>query len=293
MARITRDAWGAPIVRVGVTMDSSKQAAETPSAANTALASIPTRSRLRAEVLIVLGLSLGQAAVYAAVRLVERYMRDTSIGGQSTTLNPSQSSVNYIDLLIQVLRIGFSLMPVALAIYLLSAHGGSAFKRLGLTGRARVWWADLGWGFGLAAAIGIPGLGLYAVGRALGQSVRLDTSGLPDQWWAATILLMSAAAAAILEETIVVGYLVTRLRDMRWSVPAAIITSALLRGTYHLYQGWPMALGNVVMGLVFAWLYVRRGRLAPLLVAHLLLDAVAFIGPEVVPAEWLNTLGVT
>lgn len=293
MARLARDVRGAPIVRVGVTMDSTENATVTPSAGNTDPTSMPSHRRLRAEVLIVLGLSLGQAAVYAVVRLIERYMRDTSIGGQSSTLNPSQSSVNYIDLIIQVLRIGFSLMPVLLAVYLLSARGGSALKRLGLTGRGRVWWADLGWGVVLAAAIGIPGLGLYAVGRALGQSVRLDTSGLPDQWWAATILLMSAAAAAILEETIVVGYLVTRLRDMRWSLPAAIIASALLRGTYHLYQGWPMALGNVVMGLVFTWLYVRRGRLAPLLVAHLLLDAVAFIGPEVVPAEWLNTLGVT
>jgi len=293
VARLARDVRGAPIVRVGVTMDSTENATVTPSAGNTDPTSMPSHRRLRAEVLIVLGLSLGQAAVYAVVRLIERYMRDTSIGGQSSTLNPSQSSVNYIDLIIQVLRIGFSLMPVLLAVYLLSARGGSALKRLGLTGRGRVWWADLGWGVVLAAAIGIPGLGLYAVGRALGQSVRLDTSGLPDQWWAATILLMSAAAAAILEETIVVGYLVTRLRDMRWSLPAAIIASALLRGTYHLYQGWPMALGNVVMGLVFTWLYVRRGRLAPLLVAHLLLDAVAFIGPEVVPAEWLNTLGVT
>lgn len=253
----------------------------------------PSRSRLRAEVLIVLGLSLGQSGIYAAVRLVERYLAPDPIGGQTSTLNPSQSAINYIDLVIQVLRIGFSLMPVALALYLLSAHGTSALRRLGLTGRGRAWWADLGWGVGLAAAIGIPGLGLYAVGRALGQSVKLDTSGLPDQWWAAVILLLAAAGAAILEETVVVGFLVTRLRDMRWSVPAAIVASALLRGSYHLYQGWPMALGNVVMGLVFAWIYVRRGRLAPLIIAHMLLDSVAFIGPELIPAHVLDSLGIT
>ncbi|WP_062210145.1 CPBP family intramembrane glutamic endopeptidase [Demequina oxidasica] len=254
---------------------------------------LPSRGRLRAEVVIVLGLSLGQAAIYAAIRLIERYLAPAPIGSQTSTLNPSQSAINYVDLLIQVLRIGFSLMPVALALYLLSANGTGALKRLGLTGRGRVWWSDIGWGFGLAAAIGIPGLGLYAVGRALGQSVKLNTSGLPDQWWAAAILLLSAAAAAILEEVIVVGFLVTRLRDLRWSVPAVIIASALLRGCYHLYQGWPMALGNVVMGLVFAYVYVRRGRLAPLIVAHMLLDAVAFIGPEVIPAHVLEGLGIT
>lgn len=254
---------------------------------------LPSRGRLRAEVLIVLGISLGQSGIYAAIRLIERYLAPAPIGTQTSTLNPSQSSINYLDLLIQVLRIGFSLMPVILAVYLLSAHGNSALRRLGLTGRGRVWWTDVGWGFGLAAAIGIPGLGLYALGRALGQTVSLNTSGLPDQWWAATILLLSAAAAAILEETVVVGFLVTRLRDMRWSVPAMIIASALLRGSYHLYQGWPMALGNVVMGVVFAYVYVKRGRLAPLIVAHMLLDAVAFIGPEVIPAHVLDSLGIT
>jgi len=253
----------------------------------------PSRSRLRAEVLIVLGLSLGQSAIYAAVRLIERYLAPAPISTQTSTLNPSQSSIDYIDLLIQVLRIGFSLMPVALALYLLSAQGGSALRRLGLTGSGRTWWRDLGWGAGLAAAIGLPGLALYAIGRALGQSVKLDTSGLPDQWWAAVILLMAAAAAAILEETVVVGFLVTRLQDMRWSVPAAIIASALLRGSYHLYQGWPMALGNVVMGLVFAWVYVRRDRLGPLIIAHMLLDSVAFIGPEVIPAHVLTSLGIS
>jgi membrane protease YdiL (CAAX protease family) len=269
--------------------DTRAEGAHTGETTATALPSVP---RLRAEVLIVLGLSLGQSAVYAAIRLIERYLAPAPVGSQTSTLNPSQSSIDYMDLLIQVLRIGFSLMPVALALYLLSAQGGSALRRLGLTGRGRIWWRDLAWGAGLAVAIGLPGLALYAVGRALGQSVKLDTSGLPDQWWAAVILLLSAAAAAILEETVVVGYLVTRLRDLKWSVPAAIIASALLRGSYHLYQGWPMALGNVVMGLVFAWVYVRRGRIAPLIIAHMLLDSVAFIGPELIPQHVLDSLGI-
>jgi len=146
-------------------------------------------------------------------------------------------------------------------------------------------------GAGLAALIGIPGIGLYALGRAIGQTVRVDTSGLPDQWWAAAILLTAAASWGILEEVLVVGYLMTRLRDLRWSLPAIIITSALLRGAYHLYQGWPMALGNVVMGLVFAWAYHRTGRLLPMIAAHSLMDVVAFVGPEVAPQsvlDWLN-----
>lgn len=253
---------------------------------------LPSRGRLRAEVLIVLGLSLGYFAITSALRLMERYLAEPSIGQQTQTLNPSYSGVDVVDLLLQVVRQLYLLMPVALALYLLSTHGGHALARLGLTGPRRAWWADAGWGFALAAAIGIPGLGLYLVGRALDQTVNIQVSGLPDQWWAVGILLLSAAVAGILEETVAVGYLLTRLRDMAWGVPAAIIASAVLRGAYHLYQGWPMALGNVVMGVVFALFYLRKGRLAPLIAAHMLLDLVAFVGPEVVPASWLEELGL-
>lgn len=263
-----------------------------PAPSGSAPAVMLSRGRLRAEVLIVLGLSLGYSAIAAALRLVERYLAEPSIGQQTQTLNPSYSGVDVIDLLLQVVRQLHLLMPVALALYLLSSHGGNALARLGLTGPRRAWWADAGWGLALAAAIGIPGLGLYLAGRALDQTVNIQTSGLPEQWWAISILLLSAAVAGILEETVAVGYLITRLRDMAWGVPAAIIASAVLRGGYHLYQGWPMALGNVVMGVVFALYYIRRGRLAPLIAAHMLLDLVAFVGPEVVPASWLEELGL-
>lgn len=249
-----------------------------------------TRRRLGAEVLIVLGLSLGQSAVYAIVRIIERYLAEPAIGQQTTTLNPSRASINYIDLTYQILHIVFALVPVALALFLLSAQGRSWVRTLGLHRDGRPWWRDLAWGFGLAAVIGLPGLGVYAVGRAIGQTVRVNTSGLPDAWWAAVILLASAAVAGLLEEVIVVGYLVTRLRELRWGVVATIMASALLRGTYHLYQGWPMALGNVAMGVVFSLYYLRTGRLGPLVIAHLTIDAVSFIGPELLPPDWIDAI---
>lgn len=260
--------------------------------AGTTGASAPSRTRLRAEVLIVLGLSLGYSAITAGLRLIERYLAEPAIGNQVAQLNTSRSHIDYLDLTFQLLRMAYNLMPVALVLFLLSAGGASALRRLGITGGLRSAGRDFGMGLVLAAAIGLPGLVLYAVGRAIGQSVRIDTSGLPDAWWAATTLLLSAAVAGVLEETIAVGYLLTRLREMAWSVPAAIAASALLRGAYHLYQGWPMALGNVAMGVVFAYYYHRTGRLGPLILAHWTLDAVAFIGPEVVPEEWLTELGI-
>ena len=272
-------------------MDAAARTASEPAAASGELV-LPSRPRMRAEIWILLGLSLGKAAVFATVRLIERYLQDTPIGSQSTTLNSSASSIDWIDFILQLLTIAFALVPVALALYLLSQFGASWRVRLGLVGPAGAWRNDVGWTFILAASIGLPGLALYAVSRALGQTVRIDTSGLPDMWWAATVLLLSAAAAGVLEEFVIVGFVLTRLRDLGRSPWTAIVIAALIRGAYHLYQGWPMALGNVVMGLVFGYVYVRRGRLAPLVLAHWTLDAVAFIGPEVVPAEWLDALGV-
>lgn len=253
---------------------------------------LESRGRLKAEVLLVLGVSLIPSAVYALLRLIQRYLSETPIGQQTVTLNPSRSGVPIMDLTYQLTGQVFKVVPVALAFYLLSAHGASAMRRLGLTWprRGRDASLDLGRGAVLAAAIGIPGLGLYVVGRAIGQTVRIDTSGLPEQWWKALVLVLAAVAIALLEEVIAVGFLVTRLKDLAWHPATAVVASALLRGSYHLYQGWPMALGNAVMGLVFAAYFARKGRLGPLLAAHALLDMVSFLGPELAPDSWLTAL---
>ena len=54
--------------------------------------------------------------------------------------------------------------------------------------------------------------------------------------------------------------------------------SAVLRGSYHLYQGFGPFVGNAVMGLVFGEWFRRRGRVMPLVIAHTLLDVVSFVG---------------
>jgi hypothetical protein len=36
--------------------------------------------------------------------------------------------------------------------------------------------------------------------------------------------------------------------------------------------------------------FIRTGRLGPLILAHWTLDAVSFIGPDVVPASWITAL---
>jgi membrane protease YdiL (CAAX protease family) len=101
---------------------------------------------------------------------------------------------------------------------------------------------------------------------------------LPDVWWRIPVLILSAIQNATLEEVIVVGYLLTRLDKLGVKAPVAIGISACIRGSYHLYQGAGGFIGNAVMGVIFATLYKRWGRVTPLIIAHTLIDSVAFVG---------------
>jgi membrane protease YdiL (CAAX protease family) len=247
--------------------------------------------RRTAEVWIVLGLSLGQSGVYALVNIAARLTAGTPLAEQTATLNASRSARPYLDLTLQVLGIAFALVPVALALYLLSANGRSAVRRIGLdVGRPA---RDLAVGAGLAALIGLPGLGLYALGRAVGITVEVQASALNAAWWTIPVLVLSAVQNSVLEEVVAVGYLSERLAELRWSPVAVVAASALLRGSYHLYQGIGPFVGNVVMGVVFAEYYRRRRRVMPLVVAHAVLDVVAFVGYALIPADVRTALGLS
>ena len=252
------------------------------------------RRRIGVEVWILLGLSLGQSGVYAIVRIIARLTADTALRDQSATLNASQSVRPYLDLTFQILSIGFNLVPVALALFLLSARGQGTLRRIGLDLTSPL--RDVGYGVGLAAVIGIPGLGLYVAGRALGITVEVQAAALDSTWWAVPVLVLAALQNGLLEEIIVVAYLSERLGDLRWGTVKIIVTSALIRGSYHLYQGIGPFFGNVVMGIVFAWFYQSRWgrrRVMPLVVAHTILDIVAFVGYALLPDAWLRALGVS
>ena len=92
------------------------------------------------------------------------------------------------------------------------------------------------------------------------------------------MLVLTAFADGWAEEIVVVGYLLTRLGQVGVGPRAALVGSSLLRGAYHLYQGFGAGLGNLVMGLVFGYAWQRTGRLWPLVIAHGLIDTVAFVG---------------
>jgi len=236
-----------------------------------------SRQRLVGEIWIVLGVSLGQSGVYAVINLVAVLTRGP-LSKATATVNASQSPRPYLDLTYQLVGIAFTLVPVALALWLLAGDRTDVpvLRRLGLDlGRPL---GDLGAGVVLAAVIGIPGLGLYLVGHALGITVTVVPAALNAYWWTVPVLVLQAVKNAVLEEVIVVGYLLTRLRQLGVNPWLATGLSAVLRGSYHLYQGFGPFLGNAVMGVVFAEYFRRRGRVMPLIVAHTILDTVTFVG---------------
>ena len=250
----------------------------------------PGRTRLWWEIGIVLALGLGQSAIYSIVQLAYRLTDSTPLADQTTTLNPSRSDREAFDLIYQLLSIGFAIVPALLVCFLLWRSQRPHLQALGLDGRRHG--RDTGWGVLLVLAIGIPGIGLYLLGRALGLFVAVDPGGLAAHWWTVPILLLSAARASIQEEFVVLGYLFARLRQLGWGTWPIIVATSALRASYHLYQGPGAFIGNFAMGMLFGWLFARTGRLMPFLIAHFLIDAAAFVGYPWAAAMWPALFGL-
>jgi len=243
------------------------------------------RRALRIEIVIVLVVTFGLSAYTAILALVEAIL--LNLAAQTVALNPRLSPFDLINLGLHLARVAQLVAWGALGVYLLWRSGfGPA--QIGL-GRIR-WRSDVLGGIGLAALVGLPGLGLYVAARALGMSVSVVPSELDDTWWRIPVLLAVAFANGWAEEVIVVAFLLTRLQQLRVNPVVALVLTSLLRGAYHLYQGWGAGLGNFAMGLVFGYVWRRTGRLWPLVIAHGLIDAVAFVGYALLAGHlgWLN-----
>ena len=232
----------------------------------------PTRRALKVEIAVVLAVTFGLSAYTALLKLTEAVL--LGLSGRTVTLNPKRSPFDLIDLGLHLAGVLQLLAWGALALYLLWRSG----LRPAAIGLGRLRRRDVLGGLGLAALIGLPGLAFYVAARALGLSAAVEPAELYDTWWRIPMLLAVAFANGWAEETIVVAFLLTRLRQLGIGSRGALAISSLLRGAYHLYQGYSAGLGNIVMGLVFGYAWQRTGRLWPLVIAHTLIDTVAFVG---------------
>lgn len=245
----------------------------------------PPPRTLRIEIAVVLAVTFALSAYTALVNLAEAVI--LGLSGRSVTLNRRQSPIDFIDLLLNLTNLFQLFAWGALGLYLLWRSGiGPA--GIGL-GRFR-WKPDLLGGLGLAALIGLPGLGLYVLGRVLGFGVEVVPTSLTDSWWRIPVLLIAAFANAWAEEIVVIGFLMTRLRQIGVSPGKTLLLTSLLRGTYHLYQGFGAGVGNFAMGLIFGYAWRRTGRLWPLIIAHGTINSVAFVGYALLAGQlgWLR-----
>lgn len=240
--------------------------------------------------LIVLGLSLGASAAYSVVSLANKLTRQQALSQQVTSLNNSLSERPTFDLIYQVMAVFFDLVPVALVAFLLWQTTRPHLGRLGIdaTRPAR----DAFSGLGLALVIGAGGIVVYLGAVALNVNTTVNPSPLDTYWWTIPVLVLRAFDAGVTEEVIVVGYLFARLRECGWKRWQIIVGAALLRGTYHLYQGFGAFVGNFIMGLLFGWFYSRYGRVVPLVIAHTVINTTVFVGYPWAAATFPALLGL-
>lgn len=219
---------------------------------------------LREEILVVLSLSLLASAVYALLDLLA-----APIKGVTAVTFPQ------VDLSRQLVDIAFALAPVWLVFHLLRRDGDTP-AAIGLGAHPPR--EALLPGLLLFAIVGLGGLAVYFGSVALGANRFVVPVPPMGHWWTVPVILLGGAQAALLEEVVVLGYLTTRLRQIGASPYGALAASSLLRGSYHLYQGWGGFVGNAILGAIFGILFLRRGRLWPMMIAHFLLDAGAGVG---------------
>lgn len=256
---------------------------------NAALGSLGTRENplpqiFFVEVLLLLFLSLGKSAIYSILAIWDALTKTVPLNAQKTVINSEITPDRpWLDLAYQLTGLVFPLVPVALAGYFL--YLSNDHEKIGFDLRRPIF--DLSTGLLIALGIGIPGLAFYYFSVYLGINKQVLPANMQATVLAIVLMTGYAAMNAILEESIMLGFLGTRLSQLGFGIWGFILTSATIRGCYHLYQGFGGAIGNFVMGLVFAWLYLKIKRVMPFILAHFYLDFVAFVG-FLLFRTWLN-----
>jgi membrane protease YdiL (CAAX protease family) len=218
------------------------------------------------EVLVVLSLSVLSRAAFAILSLIEAPIAGVVVAAADQSNAFTRQLFGFV----------FGLAPAFLVLHLVRRSGeGVAVVGLEPGRPAR----DLSRGALLFVVVGLAGIGVYLAAVELGVNRFVLPTPPLGHWWTVPALVLNAVEAGVVEEVIVLGYLVTRLQQLSWSPAMAVAASAVLRGSYHLYQGWGGFVANVAMGLLFGFLFLRWGRRTwPFVVAHALLDIGAGVG---------------
>jgi len=103
---------------------------------------------------------------------------------------------------------------------------------------------------------------------------RAESTGMSGSW--APIIAVSVVNP-LFEEFLVCAYVIEALRK-RFGIATAVNVSIALRLSYHLYQGPIAFVSLAVTGVAFTFVYLRTGRLWPVIFAHFWLDLLPLSG---------------
>lgn len=238
---------------------------------------------------LVLALSFFASAVYAILSYARLVLTEPEPFAFDVTVQFSPAEFDPWHLLNSIAGRLFDLVPVALVAHLLAREGGSMHE-IGFDASRP--WRDTRFGVGLAGVAILLVVGYVWAADVTGLPTRMILPVSPDAHVSVVpLLLLGSAVAAISEEVIVAGYLLLRLDQLGWGTRHALLASAVLRASYHIYQGLLWFLAMFLVGLVLGRIYQRTGRTMPLVVAHFAYDAVIFVGylALVGRVEWIPT----
>jgi membrane protease YdiL (CAAX protease family) len=228
--------------------------------------------RMKQEVLVALAVFPLPAILTALVLLIRSALEGTS-PDQINDVLPQHHGLS--SLLGGLLYAG-SGSSVLLALFLLSA-GGVSLRRLGFTRKGLG--ADAGYGLGIVFA----GFGI-ALALTLLVFTVFGNNGVPgsvqsdNEHFAAVFLIQGyivSVVTALVEETMMSGYLLTRLGQLGWTPRKALWVSLAIRTSYHVYYGIGF-LFTIPVGYLLTRSFQRRRRLVRTVGAHALYDASLF-----------------
>jgi membrane protease YdiL (CAAX protease family) len=117
------------------------------------------------------------------------------------------------------------------------------------------------------------------IGDAPGYAAGLHSYGMlfPSHYY---VIIPLTLLNPFFEELIVRAYLMTEVRQLTGSWVPAVLISVIFQTSYHLYQGWLLALSLATQFLVFSVFFARTQRIAPVIVAHGFFDILALVMPR-------------
>jgi uncharacterized protein len=98
-------------------------------------------------------------------------------------------------------------------------------------------------------------------------SYSIDISAIP--------LLLFSVFNPLFEEFILVGYVVTAIRE-KFGLLSSLILSVGFRLSFHIYQGPIILLSILPMGILFTLYFWHKRSIVPLIIAHGIMDFLSF-----------------